>query len=339
VQVAFAYGVLGKGALGRLRPGQEIPQLAVEDGRVTDRWMEVLRDPEMLQCYAQEVVEEAYEANQAWLETRTDELTGLPNRRRWLEDLWHAYRWINTYDGDQGDEATERGLALSFIDLDNFKAVNDAFGHEVGNSILRLFADMFNAISRGQGSGSAAADLAGRPHGDEFVCNSRLYRVVSTSSPDSKAGEKKSLEQEDRRGAGEKKSLEQMAEAIGERLQESINQKIDKINAYLRELGRAKGLEYEVQIGATVGTALLKRGGRIEDFLDEADRAMYEIKQHRASKANAEGWGMFTPEERGNLIRAAEALGKVPRHRRLAVALGDLIAAGRSSEGQSAEAK
>lgn len=82
-----------------------------------------------------------------------DPLTGLPNRRLLLErlqqDLAHARR-------------TENLGALLFLDLDNFKDVNDALGHSVGDRLLIEVAHRMQAQFR-------AEDLVARLGGDEFV--------------------------------------------------------------------------------------------------------------------------------------------------------------------------
>ncbi|MSO28905.1 MAG: GGDEF domain-containing protein [Candidatus Planktophila sp.] len=77
---------------------------------------------------------------------RTDELTGLPNRRRLIAEL-------ATFDGVEG--------ALLLLDLDGFKPVNDRYGHEMGDRILRQVAGRF---SRSLPSGAILARLGG----DEF---------------------------------------------------------------------------------------------------------------------------------------------------------------------------
>jgi len=77
---------------------------------------------------------------------RTDELTGLPNRRRLIAEL-------SAFDGVEG--------ALLLLDLDGFKPVNDRYGHEMGDRILRQVAQRF---SRSLPSGAILARLGG----DEF---------------------------------------------------------------------------------------------------------------------------------------------------------------------------
>jgi diguanylate cyclase (GGDEF)-like protein len=79
----------------------------------------------------------------------TDDLTGLANRRG-----------FQTYLTDQ--RGTEGDYAVMMIDVDRFKAVNDTFGHEVGDRVLARVAGILSATVR-------SSDLAARLGGDEFV--------------------------------------------------------------------------------------------------------------------------------------------------------------------------
>jgi diguanylate cyclase (GGDEF)-like protein len=83
----------------------------------------------------------------------TDELTGLVNRRRFMEAL------------DSEIARTQRlgsSLSLLLADLDDFKRINDRFGHPAGDDALRAFADVLRAHLR-------EIDLAGRLGGEEFA--------------------------------------------------------------------------------------------------------------------------------------------------------------------------
>lgn len=82
-----------------------------------------------------------------------DALTGLPNR--YLLDEQLALRMAEAGRFD-------RKLALLFIDLDNFKNINDSFGHEAGDKLLKIVAERMAGCLR-------SYDLLSRFGGDEFV--------------------------------------------------------------------------------------------------------------------------------------------------------------------------
>ncbi|MCZ2837576.1 diguanylate cyclase domain-containing protein [Modestobacter sp. VKM Ac-2985] len=83
----------------------------------------------------------------------TDPLTALPNRRRFEERMESAL-WQARLDGT--------AVALLFLDLDGFKAVNDALGHGAGDELLQVVADRLrHRLRRG--------DLLARLGGDEFL--------------------------------------------------------------------------------------------------------------------------------------------------------------------------
>ncbi len=82
-----------------------------------------------------------------------DSLTGLPNRNRLLDGLDQAL---------DRHVATDEPVSVLFVDLDHFKLVNDSFGHQAGDHVLRQFADRL-------GRAVPDGDLVGRFGGDEFV--------------------------------------------------------------------------------------------------------------------------------------------------------------------------
>ena len=83
----------------------------------------------------------------------TDDLTGLVNRRRFIEAL-----------DAEIERARRFGAALTIVlaDLDNFKQVNDEFGHHGGDVVLRAFADLIRSHVRD-------VDVSGRIGGEEFA--------------------------------------------------------------------------------------------------------------------------------------------------------------------------
>ena len=94
-------------------------------------------------------------ASQAQLEHLAghDVLTGLPNRRLFQDRLEHALARA---------QRTGEGFALLFIDVDKFKSINDRWGHEAGDVVLKLVALRLASITR-------KADTVARMGGDEFV--------------------------------------------------------------------------------------------------------------------------------------------------------------------------
>ncbi len=82
-----------------------------------------------------------------------DELTGLPNRTLLTDRLRQAAR---------AEDRRETQAMLLFLDLDNFKAINDRFGHSAGDSLLVAVAARLTEVVRGH-------DTVARLGGDEFV--------------------------------------------------------------------------------------------------------------------------------------------------------------------------
>lgn len=83
----------------------------------------------------------------------TDELTGLTNRRRFVEALEGEIERAERFGG---------ALTLVLADIDDFKRINDRFGHHVGDEALRRFARLLTAELR-------EIDVAGRLGGEEFA--------------------------------------------------------------------------------------------------------------------------------------------------------------------------
>jgi len=98
-----------------------------------------------------------------------DMLTGLPNR---------AYLYTRLEQSLARARRSESRVALAFIDIDNFKSINDTFGHEYGDFLLSQVADAMRAVLR-------SSDTVSRLGGDEFVVvieddsePSRIGRVI-----------------------------------------------------------------------------------------------------------------------------------------------------------------
>lgn len=85
--------------------------------------------------------------------SRTDELSGLLNRRAFHEDV--AKRL-------QHNQRIKNSCSLFYIDLDNFKPVNDRFGHEKGDEVLKGISKLLTQNTR-------VGDMVSRLGGDEFA--------------------------------------------------------------------------------------------------------------------------------------------------------------------------
>jgi len=82
-----------------------------------------------------------------------DELTGLPNRRFIMETLVRQLEESRRF---------ESPLSCAIMDLDKFKHINDTYGHDVGDMVLKQYSTLLAEQSRGY-------DVAGRLGGDEYV--------------------------------------------------------------------------------------------------------------------------------------------------------------------------
>jgi diguanylate cyclase (GGDEF)-like protein/PAS domain S-box-containing protein len=85
--------------------------------------------------------------------SRTDPLTGLLNRRAFFDELERRLKRI---------ERGARSAVLLYVDMDNFKLVNDRRGHRAGDEAIHRLCDLLRAQARG-------GDLAARLGGDEFA--------------------------------------------------------------------------------------------------------------------------------------------------------------------------
>jgi|TARA_B100000686_G_scaffold290005_1_gene317125 diguanylate cyclase (GGDEF)-like protein len=105
--------------------------------------------------------------NQTQYDSLSDPLTGLPNRRAFTRHL---------KDTLNSAKRTQSQLALFVIDLDQFKQINDHYGHLVGDQALCDFGHMLNSIV-------APSHFCARYAGDEFIlilsdCNNKTVQRI-----------------------------------------------------------------------------------------------------------------------------------------------------------------
>ncbi|SFC54550.1 sensor domain-containing diguanylate cyclase [Pseudoalteromonas denitrificans] len=119
--------------------------------RVTKKTQELQRSNHFLQL---QIEERKKIEQQLYHDAHHDPLTGLANRSLFMSQLEQAL--------NQHLRHPQPGFAVLFIDLDNFKEINDTFGHQVGDLFLIHIADSLNLCIREH-------DLLARLGGDEFV--------------------------------------------------------------------------------------------------------------------------------------------------------------------------
>jgi diguanylate cyclase (GGDEF)-like protein/PAS domain S-box-containing protein len=102
-------------------------------------------------AHVEDITEQRRAAEHLQWAASHDELTGLPNRAHFLDQLRRRL-----------DGAEVGSIAVLFIDLDNFKVVNDSLGHAVGDQLLRGMSERLRSVVRDR-------DMLGRFGGDEFI--------------------------------------------------------------------------------------------------------------------------------------------------------------------------
>lgn len=167
----------------------------------------------------------------------TDALTGLPNRRA-LDAA--VQRWQRP-----GDAAAHYGVL--FLDIDNFKPVNDRFGHPTGDLVLRLSADRLRSVVRPD-------DLLVRLGGDEFV-------ILLKSAL----------------------SAKQLA-LLWQRLQSAIEAPI-RIAGHEILLGVSIGIAYSPQDGNSIDALIKSADARMYEHKEEKKRSVPDAADSLASIA------------------------------------------------------
>ncbi|MDL5600407.1 sensor domain-containing diguanylate cyclase [Bacillus subtilis] len=167
----------------------------------------------------------------------TDSLTGLSNRRAILSEFSRLFALA---------QREQKYVLVAVIDLDGFKGINDTYGHQAGDQLLRGVAAQLQACLR-------ASDILGRTGGDEFV----VIALGAAAEPANPNG------------------MQQAARQLQDRLTQATVGKF--------ELGEGLGdIHYP---GASVGVAAVTPE-RIsaEDALKLADREMYKTKAKRRKR-------------------------------------------------------
>ncbi|MBU0632070.1 diguanylate cyclase [bacterium] len=134
--------------------GSTIGQITQEEllARIYSRWAEIMRT-------SQDKLEENMKllnekASQYEMKCVTDSLTGIYNREKFEIELNSEIQRVKRYSSD--------AFSIIFFDIDNFKKINDTFGHAAGDRVLKTIANIFKCTLR-------ATDVFARWGGEEFV--------------------------------------------------------------------------------------------------------------------------------------------------------------------------
>jgi len=154
----FAPGEAGR-AIGSLgvcpltRDGSSIGALVVEDDAPGAFTTQDFRNVRLLAALATPSLETLWEVAEVTRRARTDELTGLANRRHFDEELVRFLAEADRY---------QMPVSLIVADIDHFKRVNDTYGHDAGDAVLRAVARVFADTVR-------TVDLCARFGGEEIA--------------------------------------------------------------------------------------------------------------------------------------------------------------------------
>jgi diguanylate cyclase (GGDEF)-like protein len=150
---------LGWGAAwtAQIPPEERPPVLLVgplQDGQVApDEWVGSLDNRDELPLRLRLAVLRGRERRRTARRAMVDTLTGLPNRRAAIRGLVHAAARVKRAEG---------AVSLVLVDLDHFKTINDTFGHDAGDRVLRKVGSALTRVVRHD-------ELCARIGGDEFA--------------------------------------------------------------------------------------------------------------------------------------------------------------------------
>jgi len=136
-----------------IKVGDPTPiDIPVSDGRTIRAQCTALTGGGRMLTYT-DVTDLVQRAKQQEVLATTDVLTGIHNRRHFVRLAEAAWTRSRRHEHD---------LSLLYIDIDNFKAINDALGHDAGDQAIIRVAQVCQALK-------SSTDIAGRMGGDEFV--------------------------------------------------------------------------------------------------------------------------------------------------------------------------
>ena len=218
-------------------------EVEVADGAIAAGWvrLQVVRVGDGIGVTARDVTAQKKTEETLRALALVDELTGVHNRRGFT--ALAEREWLRA-------QREGRGAVLAYIDLNDFKGINDRFGHAEGDAALQMVADVLRAAFRG-------ADVIGRLGGDEFA-----VLVVPTGPAMAHPGE-----------------IHEVEARIADRLRYHL--------ASSNESARAAGRGYDIRMSIGTASVVAVDGGSRDEQVSltslmlMADERLYQEKRHR----------------------------------------------------------
>lgn len=134
------------------RQEEKINEVGIGDATY-ELYLFYVQEVDLIRVYVRDITLRKRNEEAVYLLATTDSLTGIANRREFVGILTREM-----------DQAKRYGLplALAMYDLDNFKRINDTFGHDVGDQVLQIVTGLVRENIR-------AADVVARWGGEEFM--------------------------------------------------------------------------------------------------------------------------------------------------------------------------
>lgn len=159
-----------------------------------------------------------------------DQLTGLPNRVLMEQLIGHALA---------SSDRTGTLVAVLFVDLDHFKQINDAHGHQAGDDVLKTIAQRVHSAIR-------ATDTVGRISGDEFIISCEGIDPADGSSQQA--------------------------------MLHSLTALVDRIRSHIAQPITLRHTPTPVTLTASIGIAVTTDHPSPAELIHTADQAMYQAK-------------------------------------------------------------
>jgi diguanylate cyclase (GGDEF)-like protein len=205
-------------------------------------WLQVVRVGDGVAITARDITGQKHSEEALRALALVDELTGVYNRRGFLAAAEREW---------QRAQRERHGALLAYLDLNDFKGINDAYGHAEGDAALRALSEVLRAAFRG-------ADVIGRLGGDEFA-----VLVVPTTNTG--------------QAAADLGTIERM-------IRERLVHHLAASNATAAAAGRPYALSLSVGVARSQPRSLAADGppSSLTALMIEADERLYEEKRLRS---------------------------------------------------------